>query len=415
MLSISHSRFSMQFNMERRLMDGTLTADQDHIPAALPVSEGQNSYVGNFWDVLNPTQRRDFAALATQQAFSAGQILMRQGERANHVAMISAGRVRISVRDGDRDRILAERGPGDLVGERAALQVNERSATVAALEPIRALIMKTEDLATFVKLHPAVLRILELQIYERLSEGEASQAPADEQPLCGQNCTVVFTDVVGFADPARSELDRLAIRRATADMTRAALQPFWSACEWADRGDGLLIIVPPRIPTTAVLEALMTVLSARLELHNASQSLAVRVQLRVAVIVGPVTADTLGLSGQAIIRAARMLDAPIFKEAMAQTDVPLGVIASGFVYDTVIQPGGELLDPGGFFPVQVKVKESEMIAWMYLRAPAGGYATWSPTGDPLADPTTRSSDGVSSVAARGDGGAGPGTGGDRAF
>ena len=58
-----------------------------------------------------------------------------------------------------QQRTIAERGPGQLVGERGAFQVNVRSATVVALQTVQTLVMKTEDFAAFVSAHPGVLGI----------------------------------------------------------------------------------------------------------------------------------------------------------------------------------------------------------------------------------------------------------------
>jgi class 3 adenylate cyclase len=295
---------------------------------------------------------------------------MREGELADHVAVISFGRVRVNVREGRHEHTLAERGAGDLIGERAALRAGLRSATVVALERVQALLLSTADFAAFVSEYPAVLRILEDQLFDRLTEGPR-WSDHGGAGLCGQNCTIVYTDVVGFGAPSRKDVDRLVVRRATTDMTVAALDPFWAACSFDDRGDGLLVIVPPDVPTLTVLERLIAVLPGELAKHNSSHGPPERVQLRVAVIVGPIVADTMGVSGEAIIHAARMLDAPEFKQAMSEAEAPLGMIVSGFVYETVIKHGTDPLDPAGFAQVQVKVKESEMTAWMHFVNPAG--------------------------------------------
>jgi hypothetical protein len=55
---------------------------------------------------------------------------------------------------------------------------------------------------------------------------------------------------------------------------------------------------------------------------------------------------------------------------MTDAGTSLGMIVSGFVYDIAIKHGTNPLDPAGFAEVQVKVKESEMPAWMYFVNPA---------------------------------------------
>jgi CRP-like cAMP-binding protein len=75
---------------------------------------------------------------------------MTEGEQANNVMVIRSGWTRITAWDNGGERLVAERGPGQLVSERAALRQNVRSATVTALNEVTVLVMKTEDFASFV-------------------------------------------------------------------------------------------------------------------------------------------------------------------------------------------------------------------------------------------------------------------------
>jgi hypothetical protein len=76
------------------------------------------------------------------------------------------------------------------------------------------------------------------------------------------------------------------------------------------------------------------------------------------------------MSGEAIILAARMLDSPVFKKAIAESGSALGVIASGFVYEAAIKHSRGPVDPSDYVQVQVNVKESRMRAWFQLVDPA---------------------------------------------
>lgn len=195
-------------------------------------------------------------------------------------------------------------------------------------------------------------------------------AAARPRLLTGQNCTVILTDVVSFAAPWREDEARKIIRRAAPDMIRHALGPAWDTCWCEDRGDGLLIVVPPDIPTAQVIEKLVTVLPPDLKRHNQDHHSASRIQLRVAVTVGPVAEDDVGVAGQAIIQASRMLDARAFRQATASQGADLGLIVSPFVYETHSDAGGSPVDPGGYARVTVRVKETRTSAWMKLIDPA---------------------------------------------
>ena len=114
------------------------------------------------------------------------------------------------------------------------------------------------------------------------------------QLLISQNCTVVRTDVVAFGANERNDEDRRIIRQSIMAMTRSALGSVWDTCRPEDRGDGLLIIASPGIPTAQVIERLLAVLPPELKRHNRIHSDSVRIRLRVAVEVGPIEENSVG-------------------------------------------------------------------------------------------------------------------------
>jgi CRP-like cAMP-binding protein len=365
------------------------------------ISDNENSSRANFWDSLQPNQREVFMAMADRRVFAAGAQLMEEGEHANHVVVILDGWTEIRVKEQDGERVVARRGPGQLVGERAALQVSVRSATVVAIQPVDALVVHTEDFAAFVSDYPGVLNLVENQIFSRLRErpaisedagyepdrgfGEATAAVMHRQPennartaglplrrqrLIGENCTVLRTDVVAFGADERNDEDRVIVRRTTMAMTQRALGTTRDLCWCEDRGDGYLIVAPPSIPTAQAMQGLLAGLARELRHHNRIYSNAIQVRLRVAVDVGPVTEDFSGVSGKAIIAASRMLDAPALKEAMDESDAVLGIVVSPFVYETAIRQGSGLSGVAGYHEILVEVKETRAPAWMHLIAPS---------------------------------------------
>lgn len=86
--------------------------------------------------------------------------------------------------------------------------------------------------------------------------------------------------------------------------------------------------------------------------------------------VGPVVSDAEGVSGESIIQAARILEAPVLKRELAATGADLGVITSSFVYDTVIKHLPRCQRSGTYRRVRLRVKESALTAWMQLSEPA---------------------------------------------
>jgi CRP-like cAMP-binding protein len=324
---------------------------------------------GSFWAALDPREQQDFTAVAQRRAFPRGAVLMREGDPADHVIVVLSGRTKICVSEHGRELLLAERGSGELIGERAALEVSERSATVIALTTVHVLVVTTEQFAEFVSSHPRVLGLVEGQVYARLTEGPDRGVQPRRLKLAGENCTVVLTDVNGFGGQHRNEEDRQILRRALYDMTLNFLNGLDAVCSCEDRGDGFLLIIPPGVPTSAVMKGLLRDLPPVLRLHNHRYSSAMQIQLRVAVNVGPVVSDVMGVSGDAIISTARLVEAPVLKESMRQHHPNLGVIVSAFVYETAVKPSATEPDLRGYQPVEVTVKEASFPAWMKLVDP----------------------------------------------
>ncbi len=372
-------------------------APQEYSARSHSGEPGAPRAAASFWDVLDPAERESLGSVGSRRTFAAGTRLMQEGEKADHVIVILGGRAKVSVTKDGRERVLAVRGLGQLIGERAALEVSVRSATVTALEMVWALVLQTRDFAAFIRDHPRVLDILQDQLYDRLTEeppgyghdeeGQgrfrarpASSVPATGQPggdlvaghsrhrlepLSGENCTILLSDVVGFRAFTRSDNDRALIREALFSMTDAALQGI-SDVRTEDRGDGLLTVLSPSISTAEVMGRLLKELPAALERHNKGQRDSARFQLRLAVNVGPVFSGTTEVSGEAITVAERLLDAPHFKEAIASSGTSLGIIISPFVYETVIRPGPDLSEMASYTQVPVEVRESSTTAWMKL-------------------------------------------------
>ena len=92
------------------------------------------------------------AAKATEIAFEAGRMIVRQGEVGTGFFMVARGAVRV-VRDG---ATIARLGPGDFFGELSVLDGRPRVAQVVADEPTVCLALATWDFEAVVTEHPAV-------------------------------------------------------------------------------------------------------------------------------------------------------------------------------------------------------------------------------------------------------------------
>jgi hypothetical protein len=190
-------------------------------------------------------------------------------------------------------------------------------------------------------------------------------AVSQDRTLNGQNCTVLRTDVIGFSSPLRTSEDRLVIRDTVFRITNSVFKDIVDARS-EDRGDGMLTVVGPGVPTATVIDRLLHWMLPDLEKHNSSHDDFTRFQLRAAIDVGPVTGDSMGFSGDAIINISRLVEAPPFKKALAASGASLGIIATEFIYETVLKHDRNLT---GCCQVRVSVKGFTRMAWMRVCCP----------------------------------------------
>ncbi len=110
------------------------------------------------------------AKLAQPRSFEEGAMLMRQGDVSESMYVIIQGKVQVERTDPllRGPLVLAELGPGEIVGELAVLDGEPRSATVTSMEPTQTLELTAPALAITVLQHPEVSRALLMVLSQRL-------------------------------------------------------------------------------------------------------------------------------------------------------------------------------------------------------------------------------------------------------
>lgn len=424
------------------------------MPGWQPTRRWEHPSKESFWMSLTAAEREEIEDAADERAYGRDEVLCAEGSHSSHVVVIRSGWVKVARREGGQEQIVTVRGPGDIVGERAALTRRSRSASVIAFGTVRGLLLRASHFQDWLEAHPRVRIILERQERERVTEdddqllgddpagvehrlayllselafrrGEQTSAATtltlpmsckdmarwvdakrkdvaqvlegwrrngvvstasrivtveDAQTLnercrgpaepawSSLHCSILYTDVAGFSASCRNESDRQEVRNILYDVLRRAFDDSrvpWQSCYHEDRGDGVLVIVPPSIPTRAVADPLVSWLDVGLRRHNRRASEATAIRLRVALHAGPVTRDREGLSGDAIIHAARMLDSAPLRDVLERSGADLAFMASDPVYTTAVRSDVGMLDTASFRKVDLQVKESRISAWIYV-------------------------------------------------
>jgi CRP/FNR family cyclic AMP-dependent transcriptional regulator len=122
---------------------------------------------------LSQEEKDALRAPGTVRSFPRGTALFHERQAADRVLVVLEGCVKLScLSEGGKEVVLAIRGPGDLLGELAAIDGEPRSATATALEPVQALSISAEDFKAFLGVHPRAALALLTMLTKRLRDAD---------------------------------------------------------------------------------------------------------------------------------------------------------------------------------------------------------------------------------------------------
>ncbi|HEY3724002.1 MAG TPA: cyclic nucleotide-binding and patatin-like phospholipase domain-containing protein [Acidimicrobiia bacterium] len=112
-------------------------------------------------------------------AVPGGTVLIREGDPADCLYLVAAGRLRVVTTDPDgEERELAEIGRGDLVGEMALITQRARTATVHVLRDSHLLRLSTGAFTRFIADHPESARRISTEMVDRLLRSRVVGRPS---------------------------------------------------------------------------------------------------------------------------------------------------------------------------------------------------------------------------------------------
>jgi CRP/FNR family cyclic AMP-dependent transcriptional regulator len=114
------------------------------------------------------------------------QLILTAGAAGDDVVLVLEGHVKLVAYGADRrEVVLAIRGPGELIGEMAALAGQRRTATVIAVDDVEVGFLHAEELKSFLAEHPAVALVLIRMLVRRLSEADRDRVDLATQDSVG--------------------------------------------------------------------------------------------------------------------------------------------------------------------------------------------------------------------------------------
>ncbi len=141
---------------------------------------------------------------------------------------------------------------------------------------------------------------------------------------------------------ARTNVAKAALRDAMYDLVTKALTASGIGADcrdpFIDRGDGILILIPPvdRVPKTLLLSSVIPTLHRLLTGYNARHP-EDQFRFRCVVHAGEVVYDSRGPFGETLDLAFRLLDAPEVKSALRRAAAPLVLVISDDLYRSVVR------------------------------------------------------------------------------
>jgi CRP/FNR family cyclic AMP-dependent transcriptional regulator len=132
-------------------------------------------------EMLATVPGRDLVAIARaldEVRVEAGEPVIERGAVEDWLFIVADGRVRAHL----GDRLLVERGPGEVVGELALLAPAPRSASVTAVEPSLLLRLRRGPFDELLQDHGAISRAVLGVLARRLQELADADSPADPAP-----------------------------------------------------------------------------------------------------------------------------------------------------------------------------------------------------------------------------------------
>jgi small-conductance mechanosensitive channel/CRP-like cAMP-binding protein len=136
-------------------------------------------------EILSPLSSAELERVASQvrvERFSAGEIVLRQGDPGDSFFVIKEGKVEVSLGDcrGDR-RLLTELGKGNIFGEMSLLTGEARSANIIALSDCEFLVLDKQGFGEILTANPTVAHALSEILAKRKLEQDQERAKGKQE------------------------------------------------------------------------------------------------------------------------------------------------------------------------------------------------------------------------------------------
>ena len=132
--------------------------------------------MSDFLGALTEADRETLLALGARRRYRSGDTIVHEHDDTGGVLIVITGQIAAStVGSGGKDVILGVAGPGELVGELAALRGLPRSATLVARTEVEALAVPAAEFRRFLRSAPEAAVVVMDTVIERLQVADAQR------------------------------------------------------------------------------------------------------------------------------------------------------------------------------------------------------------------------------------------------
>jgi len=138
-----------------------------------------------------------------RKAVPKAQSILHAGAAGDDVVLVLAGRVKLLAYGTEgREVVLAIRGPGELIGEMAALGGQRRTATAIAVDDVEAGYLGADELRAFLLDHPGAALVLIRTLVRRLAEADRDRIDLATQDSFGRVAKRLLELAIDHGAPA---------------------------------------------------------------------------------------------------------------------------------------------------------------------------------------------------------------------
>jgi len=174
------------------------------------------------FEALGPEELARVAEVAVPRGYEPGQVVFREGDQSDTCYVVKNGHARAIREHADgRTITLANFGPGDIFGELAMFEDENRSATVETLDAVDAVAILGADMRRLMREHPGIAVGVVVSLGRRLRAMNERVASQSFQTVQSRVATVLTQLVAEAQEEGAGEREVLVVA-TQADVAKLA-------------------------------------------------------------------------------------------------------------------------------------------------------------------------------------------------